>query len=79
MVEVMKMMAASFKGSHTRTAMLSAPDPAADHCQPTPPQTPDIHGQVWVNLLWDHCFFFLSPGAPKFLFMPSKSLFPRPV
>ena len=36
MVEVMKMMAASFKGSHTRTAMLSAPDPAADHRQPMP-------------------------------------------
>ena len=53
-------------------------NPAAGHCQPTPPQTPDIHGQVWVNLLWGHCSFFLGPGAHKLLFVPSKSLFLYP-
>ena len=37
----------------------------------------DAHGQVWVSLLWGHCFFFLGPSAHKFLFVPSKSLFPQ--
>ena len=23
----------------------------------------DIHGQVWVSLLWGHCSFLLGPGA----------------
>ena len=36
MVEVMKIMATSFKSSHVCTATLSAPDPAAGHCRPTP-------------------------------------------
>ena len=41
MVEVMKIMGISFKRSCARTAKLSTPDPAADHCQPTPlPETP---------------------------------------
>ena len=39
----------------------------------------DIHGQVWVSLLWCHCSFLLGPGANKVLFVPSKSLFPSPV
>ena len=38
----------------------------------------DTPGQVWVSLLWGHCFFLLGPGAYKFLFVPSKSLFPSP-
>ena len=37
----------------------------------------DTHGQVWVSLLLDHCSFFLGPYAHKFLFLPSKSLFPQ--
>ena len=37
----------------------------------------DTHGQVWVSLLWGHCSFLLGPGAHKFLFMLSKSLFPQ--
>ena len=48
MVEVMKIMATSFKRSHAGTAALSAPDPAADHRQPTPLlQTP---GHSWTSL-----------------------------
>ena len=35
-VEVMKIMATSFKRSHTCTVSLSALNPAADHHQPTP-------------------------------------------
>ena len=39
----------------------------------------DTHRQVWVNLLWGHCSFFLGPGLHKVLFVPSKSLFLSPV
>ena len=46
MVEVMKIMVASFKRSHACTAALSAPNPAAGHHQPTPlPETPG-HSQA---------------------------------
>ena len=38
----------------------------------------DTHRQVWVSLLWVHCFFLLGPGAHKVLFGPSKSLFSKP-
>ena len=38
---------------------------------------PDTHWQVWLSLLWGHCFFFLGPGAHKVLFVPSKGLFPQ--
>ena len=37
----------------------------------------DTHGQVWVSLLWGHCFYFQGPGVHKVLFVPSKSLFPQ--
>ena len=37
MVEVMKITATSFQRSCSRTATLSAPDPAAGHSRPTPP------------------------------------------
>ena len=78
MVEVMKIMATSFKRSHAHTTALSAwtlqqatTDPHL--CQ----RFLDAHGQVWVCLLWGHCSFLLGPGAHKILFVPSKSLFPQ--
>ena len=41
MVEIMQIMATSFKRCRAHTATLSAPDPAAGHHQPTPlPETP---------------------------------------
>ena len=41
MVEIMKIMATSFKRSHVCTAALSAPDPTTGHRWPTPlPETP---------------------------------------
>ena len=71
MVEVTKIMVTSFKRSHAGTATLSAPNPAAGHCQPTLCQRLlDTHGQVWVSLLWGHCAFLLGPGAYKFLSVP---------
>ena len=36
----------------------------------------DMHGQVWVSLLWGHCPFLLGPSAHKVLFVPSKSVSP---
>ena len=62
MVEVMKIMATSFKRPHACTAALSAPDSAAGHHQPTPlPETPKHSwtslGQSLVGSL------LLSPGS----------------
>ena len=48
MVEVMKIMATSFKRSHVRTAPLSAPDPAGGHRRPMPP--PETPGPSWASL-----------------------------
>ena len=80
MVEVMKIMATSFKRSHARTAALSARNTAVGHHPPPLCQRlPDTHGKVWVNLLWGHCPFLLGPGVHKVFFVPSKSLFPSPV
>ena len=36
----------------------------------------DIHGQVWVSFLWDHCSFLLGPCGHKVLSVPFKSPFP---
>ena len=79
-MEIMKIMATSFKRSHARTATLSAPNPAASHCQPTPLlETP---GSSWTSLGQSLMgSLLLSPGSSsgthKLLFVPSKSLFPQ--
>ena len=79
MVEVMKVMATSLKRSHAGahsvplTLQQATIDPLLHR------RLVDNHGQVWVSLLQDHCFFLLGPAAPKVLFVPSKSLFPSPV
>ena len=62
MVEVMKIMVTSFKISHACTATLSAPNPAAGHCRPTPQPETLRHsqaslGQSLVGSL------LLSPGS----------------
>ena len=77
-VEVMKIMATSFKWSQANIATLSAPDLQLDttdprHCQ----RLLDTHGWVWVSVLWGHCSFLLGPSAHKVLFVPSMSLFPQ--
>ena len=63
MVGVMKIMATSFQRSHACTAALSAPilqQATADSrlCR----RLLDLHGQVWVSILWGHCSFLLGPG-----------------
>ena len=55
-MEAMKIVLTSFNRSHARTAALSAPDPAPDHHQPTPPPETPGHslaspGQSLVGLL----------------------------
>ena len=76
MVEVMKIMATSFKRSmqaplHSVSPTLKQAITAPCLCQ----RLLDTPGQVWVSLLWGHCSFLLGPGAHKVLFVPSKSLF----
>ena len=78
MVEVMKIMEASFQRSH-EALLHSVPltlqqAPANPHLHQKPL---DTHGQVWASLLWGHCSFLLGPGAHKVLFVPTKSLFPH--
>ena len=48
MVEVMKVMATSFKRSHACIAILSAPNPAAGHRRPMP--VLDTPGHSWARL-----------------------------
>ena len=79
MVEVMKIMATSFKRSHAHTTTLSARTLQQATTDPHLRQRLlDAHGQVWVCLLWGRCSFLLGPGAYKVLFVPSRSLFPKP-
>ena len=78
MVEVMKVMVTSFKGSHACTATFSAPNLQQVTTNPHLHwRLLHPHGQVWVSLFWGHCSFLLGPGAYKVLFVPSKSLFPQ--
>ena len=61
MVEVMKIMAISFKRSHECTATLSAPNPAAGHCWSTP--LPETAGHSRVSLVQSLVgSLLLSPG-----------------
>ena len=58
----MKIMATSFKMSHACTATLSAPSPAAGHCQPTP--LPETSGHSQASLGQSPVgSLLLSPGS----------------
>ena len=75
---VIKIMAASFKRSHH--TLLHSVLPTLQQATTNPHlcwRLLDTHGQVWVNLLWNHCSFLLGPDAHKVLFVPSKSLSPQ--
>ena len=62
MVEVMMILATSFKRSHACTAAVSAPSPAAGHCRPTPPpETPGLSWASWGQSLVGS--LLLSPGS----------------
>ena len=62
MVEVMKIMATSFKRSRAHTAALNAPDPAADHRRPTPPPETPGHSQASLSQSLVGSLL-LSPGS----------------
>ena len=80
MLEVVKMIATSFKRPHARTAALSAPNPAAGHHQPTPSLATPGHSRASLGQsLVGSLLLSLGPGAHKVLFVPSKSLFPSSV
>ena len=77
MVEVMKIMATSFKSSHTCIATLSAPNPTAGHHRPrslleTPGHSRANLGQSLVGSL------LLSPGSwcTRFCLWPPRAYFP---
>ena len=77
MVEVMKIMATSFKSSHART--LHSVPPTLQQATSNPclcQRLLDTYRQVWVSLLWGHCSFLLGPDEHKVLFVPSESLSP---
>ena len=62
MVEVMKIVATSFRRSHARTAALSASDPEGGHHQPMPP--PKTPGQSRAGLGQSPVgSLLLSPGS----------------
>ena len=73
-------MVTSFK--RTKHVLLHSVSPALQQATTDPrlcQRLLDTHRQVWVSLLWGHCSFLLGSGAHKFLFVPSKSLFPSPL
>ena len=81
MMEVMKIMATSFKGP--MYALLHSVPPALQQATANPclcRRLQDTYQQVWISLLWGHCSFLLGPGTFKILFVSLKSLcFPSPV
>ena len=71
-------MVTSFNMFHGHTATLSAPDPAAGHCQATPLLEIPGHWQSSLGQsLVGSLLLFLGPGVHTILFVPSKSLFPQ--
>ena len=76
MVGEMKVMVTSFKMPSARTVVFSAPEPQQATINPRLCwKFLDTHRQLWLSLLWEHCFFLLAPGGHKILFVSSKSLF----
>ena len=58
----MKIMVNSFKRSHTHTAALSAPHPAAGHCQPMPLLEIPRHSQASLGQSLVESWL-VSPGS----------------
>ena len=77
-MEVMEIMATSFRRSHD--ALLRSVPPTLQQATTDPrlhQRLLDTHRQVWVSLLWGHCSFLLGLGVHKVLFVPSMSLLPQ--
>ena len=71
MVEVMRIMATSFKRSHAHITTFSVPNTAAGHRQPTPPQETPGHSRASLG----QCL--LGSWCTQLLFVFSNSLFPQ--
>ena len=79
MVEVMKIMATSFKRSHAGTATLSAPNPAAATADPRLRQgLLDSSGQVWVSLLGVTATNSWALMHARYCLCPPRVYFPDP-
>ena len=76
MLEVMKIMATSFKRSHSHTAGLSAPDPAAGHYLPVPPPETPGHSQ---SSLGQSLVGSLLLVCTRFCIWPPRVSFPSAV
>ena len=77
MEEVVKIMVTSFIGPmHALLPLVLPTLQLATANQRLHQKLLDSHRQVLVSLLWGHRSFLLDSGAHKFLFVPSKSLFP---
>ena len=59
--------------------LLHSVPPTLQQATAEPPllEFPGHSQQVWVSLLYSHCFFLLGPGVPEILFVPTKNLFPH--
>ena len=64
----------SFKRTCACTVVFSVPDPAAGHCQLTPPLE---HSQASLAQSLVVTLFLLALGVHKALFVPLKSMFPQ--
>ena len=71
----MKVMANSLKGPMFHSVPLTLQQATTDPCLCS--KLLDNHEHVWVSVLCSLCSFLLGPGAHKFFFVPSKSLFPQ--
>ena len=76
MVGVMTVMVTSFKRSYAHTVIFSASDPTAGQCWLMPPLETPGHSQASLAQSLVRTLL-LSHGAPKVLFVPSKSPFPQ--
>ena len=77
MVEVMEIMATSFKRSMRallHSTPLTLPQATANPrlCR----KLLDTHGQVWVSFLWDHCSFLLVMVHTRLYLCPPRVSFP---
>ena len=61
----------------THTLLHSVPRPCSRPRHRPAPEPPGHSQASLVSLLGGRCSFLLGPGAHKFLFVPSKSLFPE--
>ena len=77
MVEVMKIMATSYKRSHAHTATLSTCNPAAGRRQPIPLLETPRHSRASLGLsLVGSLLLSPGPGAHKVFLCPPRVCFP---